>query len=174
MTTSTASSTAAISPAKTVAAVLVDFRGVNVELTTELRARFRAKGVDYKVVKNTLIKKALEGTDLADNEVVQHLKGPTAIAFSFEDPSAAAKIIKEFRSEGDDQEKLTVKCGVLDTEFLDANRVESELANLPGKDELRSTLLAQMMAPAQSLVRQLHAAGQNLAYVLDAYVRKNS
>ncbi|MGB5349518.1 MAG: 50S ribosomal protein L10 [Polyangiales bacterium] len=164
------------------ATVLVDFRGVNVELITDLRARFRDAGVEYKVVKNNVVRKALEGSELADNdEFSAHLAGPTAIAWSFEDPSAAAKVIKNFRKEHTDilrpkdgNEKLVVKCGLLDGQVLDAQRVEKELASLPGKDEIRASLLAQLMAPMQNLVGQINAPAQNLALVLDAYRRKQA
>ena len=159
------------------ATVLVDFRGVNVELITDLRARFREAGVEYKVVKNNVVLKALEGSELGSNDDLRgHLIGPTAIAWSFEDPSAAAKIIKSFRKEHSDKlqakdqpEKLLVKCGLLEGEVLDGKRVEQELATLPGKDEIRAMLLAQLMAPMQNLVAQLNAPGQNLAYALEAY-----
>lgn len=151
------------------AVVLVDFRGVTVEQVTDLRVRFREKGVDYRVVKNTLLRKAVEGRAFAEDELFkQNLAGPTAVAWSYEDPSAAAKIIKAFRKENEENEKLSVKCGLLDDQVLNAQRVEAELALLPGKDELRATLLAQLMAPAQNLVRQLGAPGQNLAYGLEA------
>lgn len=154
---------------KSVAAVLVDFRGIDVPTITDLRARFRAAGVEYKVVKNNLVRKALEGTPLAGNGALEEqLAGPTAIAWSFEDPSLAAKIIRSFRKEGDVQERLKVKCGILDDEVMEGERVESELAALPGKDELRAQLLAQLMAPMQNLARQLQAPGQNLAYALEA------
>jgi large subunit ribosomal protein L10 len=164
------------------ATVLVDFRGVNVELITNLRSRFRDAGVEYKVVKNNVVRKALEGSELADNtEFVAHLAGPTAIAWSFEDPSAAAKVIKNFRKEftdilqpKDGDEKLLVKCGLLEGQVLDAKRVEKELATLPGKDEIRASLLAQLMAPMQNLVGQINAPAQNLALVLDAYRRKEA
>ena len=164
------------------ATVLVDFRGVNVEMITDLRARFRNAGVEYKVVKNNVIRKALEGSELADNtEFGAHLAGPTAIAWSFEDPSAAAKVIKNFRKEFNDvlqpkdgDEKLLVKCGLLEGQVLDAKRVEKELASLPGKDEIRASLLAQLMAPMQNLVGQINAPAQNLALVLDAYRRKEA
>jgi large subunit ribosomal protein L10 len=161
---------------RAMAAVLVDFRGLDVPLTTELRARFRAKGVEYKVIKNTLMRKALEGTRFEGNEtLIAHLAGPTAVAFSYEDPSSAAKIIRDFRKElkGPNEGKLAVKCGVLDAEVLDDVRVETELAALPSKDEARSMLLAQLLAPMQSLVRQLSAPAQNLAYVLDAKQRQD-
>jgi large subunit ribosomal protein L10 len=168
--------------ANATATVLVDFRGVNVELITDLRARFRDAGVEYKVVKNNVVRKALEGSELADNdEFTAHLAGPTAIAWSFEDPSAAAKVIKRFRKEHTDilqpkegNEKLVVKCGLLDGQVLDAKRVEKELASLPGKDEIRASLLAQLMAPMQTLVGQINAPAQNLALVLDAYRRKEA
>jgi large subunit ribosomal protein L10 len=164
------------------ATVLVDFRGVNVELITNLRSRFRDAGVEYKVVKNNVVRKALEGSDLADNEeFTANLAGPTAIAWSFEDPSAAAKVIKNFRKEftdvlqpKDEDEKLIIKCGLLEGQVLDAKRVEKELATLPGKDEIRASLLAQLMAPMQNLVGQINAPAQNLALVLDAYRRKEA
>jgi large subunit ribosomal protein L10 len=159
--------------AKATAAVLLDFRGVDVETLTDLRARFRAAGVEYSVVKNTLVKKALAETKLDGNTALApHLKGPTGIAFSYEDPSTAAKVIKAFRKEGEAKEKLTIKCGILDTQVFTGDRVEAELATLPGKDELRAQLLATFLAPMQSLVAQLAAPGQNLAYALDAHRRK--
>lgn len=168
--------------ANATATVLVDFRGVNVEMTTDLRARFREAGVEYKVIKNNVVRKALEGSDLADNEeFAANLVGPTAIAWSFEDPSAAAKVIKNFRKEFSDElqpkdkpEKLVVKCGLLEGQVLDAKRVEKELATLPSKDEIRASLLAQLMAPMQNLVGQINAPAQNLALVLDAYRRKEA
>jgi large subunit ribosomal protein L10 len=168
--------------ANATATVLVDFRGVNVELITDLRARFRDAGVEYKVVKNNVVRKALEGSGLADNdEFTAHLTGPTAIAWSFEDPSAAAKVIKNFRKEHTDvlqpkdgNAKLLVKCGLLEGQVLGAARVEKELASLPGKDEIRASLLAQLMAPMQNLVGQINAPAQNLALVLDAYRRKEA
>jgi large subunit ribosomal protein L10 len=164
------------------ATVLVDFRGVNVEMITNLRARFREAGVEYKVVKNNVIRKALEGSDLANNEeFTASLAGPTAIAWSFEDPSAAAKVIKNFRKEFTDvlqpkegDPKLLVKCGLLEGQVLDAKRVEKELATLPSKDEIRASLLAQLMAPMQNLVGQINAPAQNPALVLDAYRRKEA
>ena len=162
------------------ATVLVDFRGVNVELLTNLRARFREGGVQYRVLKNNVLTKALQGSEFGDYEGLKgYLRGPTALAWSFEDPSAAAKIIKNFRKEfaeelepQDQPEKIVVKCGILDGKILDAKRVEQELATLPGKEEIRASLLAQLLAPMQNLVAQINAPGQNLALVFDAYRRK--
>lgn len=149
--------------------VFVNFAGVDVSTVTELRNRFRDVGVEYRVIKNNLIRQALKGTSLGESEELDaSLVGMTGVAWSFEDPSAAAKIIKAFRKEGPVHERLEVKAGVLDREVLNASRVENELATLPGKDELRAMLLAQLQAPAQGLVRQVQAPLQNLVYALDA------
>lgn len=158
---------------RAMASVLVNFAGIDVGQITELRNRFREAGVEYRVVKNRLILKALEGKPVAsDKAFAKALKGMTGVAWSYEDPSAAAKIIKAFRKEAEENEKLVVKCGVLDNQVLDAARVETDLANLPGKDELRATLLAQLMAPMQKLVMQLNAPAQNLGFALDARRRQ--
>ncbi len=120
---------------------------------------------------------ALKGTPLEGNaELARHLEGPTGIAWSFEDPSAAAKVVKAFRKENEEHEKLTVKCGVLESTVLTGKRVESELATMPeqGRDP-RAQLLATLMAPVQSLVRMLQAPAQNLSLrACDAKTRKES
>jgi large subunit ribosomal protein L10 len=157
---------------KATTAVFLDFRGVNVEQLTNLRSEFRKAGVEYKVVKNTLVKIALKGTAFESADLNAQLKGQTGIAWSFEDPSAAAKVIKTFRSTNDANQKLNIKCGVVDAKVMPGSQVESVLATMPGKDELRAMLLATLQAPAQSLVRLLQAPGQNLAYLLDAHRRK--
>jgi large subunit ribosomal protein L10 len=158
---------------KATASVLVSFVGVDVPQITELRSRFREAGVEYKVVKNRLIKQALKGTGYEGNATLEaSLKGMTGVAWSFEDPSAAAKIIKAFRKENEENEKLEVKCGLMDSGVLSAQQVETQLASLPSKDELRASLLAQLMAPAQSLVRQILAPAQNLVYALEARRRQ--
>lgn len=149
-------------------AVFLDFSGMNVAEVSDLRAKFKEKGVEYKVCKNTLVRLAISEQPYADT-LGTTLKGMTGIAWSFEEPSAAARIVKDFRKEN---EKLVIKAGLLDGQVLDTKGVENQLASLPSKDEARSQLLAQMMAPAQSLVRQLAAPGQNFVYLLDAKQRK--
>lgn len=165
---------------KAVATVLVDYRGVTVEHITELRTQFRAAGIEYRVVKNNLVKKAIAGTDLENAEgFTSQLTGMTGIAWSYEDPSGAAKILKNFREskkdvlkKKDEPEKLSAKCAVLDGQVLEGKQVETTLASMPGKDEIRAMLLATLMAPAQSLVAQLAAPGQNFAFVMDARKRQ--
>ena len=79
---------------------------------------------------------------------------------SFEEPSAAARVLKDYVK---DNEKLQIKAGLMDGEVLDAKAVENQLATLPSKDEARATLLAQLMAPAQTFVRLINAPAQNFA-----------
>ncbi len=158
--------------AKATTAVFLDSAGVNVEQITNLRTEFRKAGVEYRVVKNTLVKIALKGTAYDNADVNAQLKGQTGIAWSFEDPAAAAKVIKSFRAANDANQKLNIKCGVVDARVMPGAQVESVLATMPGKNELRAQLLATLQAPAQNLVRLLQAPGQNLAFVLDAHRRK--
>ena len=152
---------------KMTAAVLLDFKGMTVESATKLRAQFRNAGVEYKVVKNTLVKQAIKATygDKLDGALV----GMTGIAWSYEDPSVAAKIVKAYRKE---DEKLKIKAGLIDGSILDANAVENQLATMPGKDELRASLLATLQAPLQQFVALLQAPTQNLVYVLAAKERQ--
>jgi large subunit ribosomal protein L10 len=149
---------------KMVSAVFVDFQGLDVEAVTKLRDDLRAAQVEYKVVKNTLTKLAVKDSayaaDLADT-----LVGMTAIAWSYEDPSAAAKVFKAFAKDND---KLKVKAGLLDGKVIDGDTVVNTLATMPGKDELRAMLLATLQAPSQQFVRQLQVPAQNFAYLLAA------
>jgi large subunit ribosomal protein L10 len=158
--------------ARSTSAVLLNFRGLSMSKTTELRNRFRSAGVDFRVVKNSLVKLAIKDTKLDTAALTDSLAGETAIAWSYEDPSVAAKVVKEFRKDEIIAQKLTVKCGVLENQVMAGPRVETELATLPGKDEVRAMLLAQLLAPAQKLVMQLAAPAQNFAYVLDARKRQ--
>jgi large subunit ribosomal protein L10 len=153
---------------KMTAAVLLDFKGMKVESATKLRAEFRKAGIEYKVVKNTLVKHALKGTAYSD-KLGKALTGMTGIAWSYEDPSAAAKIVKAYRKE---DEKLQIKAGLLDGQVLDSKQVEDTLATMPGKDELRAMLLATFQAPLQQFVALLQAPTQNLVYVLAAKERQ--
>jgi large subunit ribosomal protein L10 len=153
---------------KMTSAVFLDFKGMTVEEVSKLRTEFRKSGVEYRVVKNTLVKQALKdkpwGKVLSDT-----LKGMTGVAWSYEDPSAAAKVVKAFRK---DNEKLKVKAGLIEGQLLDGKAVETQLATMPGKDELRAQLLATLQAPLQSFVALLQAPAQNLVYVLSAKERE--
>jgi large subunit ribosomal protein L10 len=149
-------------------AVFLDFTGMTVEEVSKLRDKFREKGIDYKVLKNKLVEKAL-----ADQPWVSGLKpvlrGMTGVAWSFEEPSAAARVVKDFVKEN---EKLKVKAGVLEGQVLDAKQVENQLATLPSKDEARSMLLATLIAAPQRFVMLLNAPARDFVGVLAAKERK--
>ncbi len=147
-----------------VSAVFVNYQGLDVASVTELRDQLRAADVEYKVVKNTLIKLALKDNDWA-SDLGQALVGMTAVAWSFEEPGAAAKVLKEFQK---DNEALEIKAGVIDGKVIDAATVVGQLATMPGKNELRAKLLATFQAPAQQFVRQLSVPAQNFVYLLKA------
>jgi len=149
--------------------VMLDYKGINVETVTKLRAEFRKAGVEYKVAKNTLVKQALKGSKILD-ALSPHLVGMTGFAWSYEDPSAAAKVVKAFLK--DNEGKIAVRGGLIEGTVLDAKGVTDQLATMPGKDELRATLLATMQAPLAQFVRLLAAPSQNFAYLLDAKHRE--
>ncbi len=157
---------------KMTSAVFLNYKGMTVESATKLRASFRKAGVEYKVVKNTVVKQALKN-EAYSAKLDDVLTGMTGIAWSYEDPSAAAKVVKAFKkAEGEAGEKLQVKAGLLDGQVLDGASVENTLATMPGKDELRAKLLATFQAPLQQFVALLQAPAQNFVYALVAKEQK--
>lgn len=157
---------------KATSTVLLDYKGLNVENVTKLRAEFRKAGVEYKVVKNTLVRQALKESTYS-GKLDDVLVGMTGIAWSYEDPSAAAKVVRAFKREaGDAGGKLKVKAGLIEGSVLDADAVENQLALMPGKDELRAQLLATLQAPLSQLVMLLNAPAQNFVYLLSAKERE--
>ncbi len=155
---------------KMTSAVFLDFQGMTVDQVTRLRNEFRKSGVEYRVIKNTLVKQAIK--DKAYGKILDKaLAGMTGIAWSYDDPSAAAKVVKAFRK---DTDKLKIKAGLIEGQLLDAKSVEDQLATMPGKNELRAMLLAQMQAPLQQLVALLQAPAQNFAYLMAAKEKKAS
>jgi large subunit ribosomal protein L10 len=150
-------------------AVFLDFTGMTVSEVSKLRDVFRAKGVEYKVVKNKLVQKALSEHKWAAS-LTGALRGMTGVAWSFEEPSAAARAVKEFQKEN---EKLKIKAGLLEGTVLGPEAVSSQLATLPNKDEARAMLLATFNAPAQTLVRLLNVPATQMAAVLAAKQRQD-
>ena|SRR5690242_16026334 len=153
---------------KMTSAVFVDFQSMTVEEVTKLRDDLRAKGVEYKVVKNKLVRHALGGAPWL-KALEPTLKGMTGVAWSYEEPSAAAKVLKDFVKEN---EKLKIKAGLLEGQVLDAKGVENQLAALPGKNEARAMLLATLIAPAQRMVTLLNAPAGNFVRLLRAKEQK--
>jgi len=136
--------------------------GLSVEEATELRRQMRRAGAGFRVTKNRLAKRALEGTEFAS--LAPLFTGPTAVAFS-RDPVAAAKAVVSYANRN---EKLTIVGGGLAGQALDAAGVRA-LATLPSLDELRGKILGLIQAPATRLAGLLQAPGAQLARVLAAH-----
>lgn len=151
--------------AKAQSLVLTDFRGLSVEADTKLRNEFRSSGCEYRVIKNKLLGKAVAGTPMSVLDDL--LAGPTAIAYSFEDPAAPAKVAARIAKT---EEKFVIKGGYVDGKALDKQGVEA-LSNLPGRDELRATFLATLLAVPQNFLRLTTAAQQNFVLLVAARER---
>ncbi|GBG56007.1 50S ribosomal protein L10 [Sporomusaceae bacterium FL31] len=150
--------------ANTKGAVLTNYRGLTVAQDTNLRRKLREAGVEYRVVKNTMTRIAANEVGLAGLDA--HLEGPTAIAISFTDPVAPAKVISDFVKENK-LEVLEVKAGIVEGQVIDAQGVKA-LAALPPREVLIAQVLAGMQSPIVGLVNVLQGSIRNLVYALDA------
>ena len=137
-----------------VAATVVDYRGLTVAEDTALRKALREAGVQYKVFKNTLIKRAAEGTDFAQLDPV--LDGPTALAVSKDVATAAARIFAKFAKTSP---KLEFKGAVVEGKFYDAKSVQA-LAEIPSREELLGRLLGSIKSPVTNFARVLNQIAQ--------------
>lgn len=127
--------------------VVVDYRGLSVAQDTQLRKSLREEGVVYKVYKNTLLKRAFEGT--VYEELSKHLDGPTAVAFGVSDATAPARIINKAVK---DAPALEFKAGVVEGTYYDAEAIKV-VANIPSRDVLISRLLGSLQAPVANFAR---------------------
>ena len=135
--------------------VLVDYRGLTVAQDTELRKQLREAGIIYKVCKNTMMKRAFEGTDFAGLE--QYLGGPSAIAISKDDATAPARIICKFAKDAD---KLEVKAGVVEGKVYDMEGIKA-LSTIPSREELLSKLLGSIQSPIANFARVIKQIAEN-------------
>lgn len=137
--------------------VLVDYMGIDVDEVTRLRKECREAGVDYKVYKNKLVKRATEGTQF--EEINKDLVGPNAFVFSYDDATAPARVLKKFAK---DSKTLELKSGIIEGVYYDAQGIE-KIADIPSREVLISKILGSIKSP---LV--------NLAYLLKAIVDKKA
>jgi large subunit ribosomal protein L10 len=147
-------------------AILVDYRGLDVPKATELRRQIRSVKAQYRVVKNTLAKRATKGTSFASLE--QYFEGTTAVAYTGDDAVALAKALTTFMKGAP---TLKIKAAVVQGKAIQPAAV-SDLATLPGRPELYSKLLFLMQAPMQQLVTVLSATPRNLVTVLNEAAKK--
>ena len=150
------------------AAILLDYKGINVPQVTELRRELRKASSSYRVVKNTLAKRALKGTSY--EVLTAHFEGATAIAYTDSDPVGLAKTLTTFMKTAP---ALQIKAAVVQGQAIKAAEV-NDLANMPGKPELYAKLLFLLNAPATNLVRVLSAVPRDLMNVLAASEKKRA
>lgn len=147
-------------------AVITEYSGINVEQITDLRVKLRNAKVEYRVVKNTLAKKAAEGTGI--EPLKDHFVGPVGIALSYDDVVAPAKVLFDFSKT---QAKLKLKVGVLDGKLLKEADVKA-LASMPSLNTLRGKIVGVLQAPASRIVGVLAAPAGQIARVMKAKADK--
>ena len=153
---------------ESVTAVAAEYRGLSVADMTELRKEARNAGVYLRVVKNTLARRAVEGTDFECMK--DSLKGPILLAFGKDDPGAAARVIKDFAKGHDALKAISLSTG---GQLLPASDLAT-LANLPTLDQAHAILLGVMMAPMTKLARTLAEPSAMLARTLSARGEQNA
>ncbi len=147
---------------KALSAVMADYRGVSVDDMTSLRRTAREAGVEVRVIRNTLAKRAFEGTEFEC--LNDALLGPNIVAFSIEDPGSAARVFKDFAR---DVEAFEIKALSVGGKMLPAEQIDA-LAKLPTRDQAISLLMAVMMAPVTKLARTLNDVPAKVTRVVAA------
>ena len=138
-------------------AIVVDYRGLTVAEVTDLRKQLRDAGIQMSVIKNKILDRAVEGTDYED--LRSTFVGPTAVAFSDEDPIAPAKILKKF---ADDHDALEIKGGFIEKSVKTLDEI-NEYANMPGREELLSMLASALQDPMRKIARAVKAIAETIA-----------
>lgn len=152
---------------KTSAAILTDYRGLSVAELTDLRKKLRAVDAEYRVVKNTLFKRAA-ADQMPVAEIEEFLAGPTAIGFAKSDPVGAAKVLVEFVR---DHKAISLKVGVMEGKVLDTAQIEA-LSKIPSREVLISQMLGSLNSPIAGLVGTLNGILSNFVFTLQAIADK--
>jgi len=148
------------------AAVITGYAGINVEQITDLRAKLRKSQVEYRVVKNTLARRASQGTPV--ELLKDYFVGPVGIAIGYDDPIAPARVLYEFQKV---QQKLDLRIGMLDGKLIKQAEIKA-LATLPSLNALRAKIVGLLQAPASRIVGVLAAPGGQIARVVKAKADK--
>ena len=146
--------------------VVADYRGIKVPVVTTMREDFRKAGCHYRVLKNSLVKIAVKGSKLEPLSAL--MVGTTAVIWSHEVPQSPAQVALKWAK---DEPKFIIRGGYYEGQLLDPAGVDA-LAKMPGKNEIRASMLMTFLAAPQSFVAQLIAGPQNFAYLLDARKRQ--
>lgn len=139
---------------KATSVVLVDYMGINVDEATELRTKCREQGIEYKVYKNKLFKRASEGTQFEG--VSKDLAGPNAFAFSYDDPTICARVLNDFAK---NSKKFELRSGVVDGVYYEKDGIE-KIAKIPPRDELLAKLLGSIKSPISNFAYLLKAISE--------------
>jgi large subunit ribosomal protein L10 len=147
---------------KSAIVVVTDYKGLDVSAMNDLRRKLREEDIEFQVAKNTLLMRAAKDTEVA--LIQDYFKGPSAVAFSYKDPVAPAKILAQFAK---DNKKLEIKGGVLKDKVLDVNAIKA-LAKLPSREVLLGQLLSVINEVPSSFVRTIAEIPRSLLNVLTA------
>lgn len=143
-------------------AIVTEYRGLSVAQITRLRREIRQASGEYHVIKNTLVRRALENTGFGDLEKL--LEGPNGWVFAYDDPVVLSKALIKF---ADDNDKLRIKGGVFEGKFMDTAGVKI-LSQMPSKPEIQARLLAMINAPATQLVRLIQEPGARVVRLMES------
>jgi large subunit ribosomal protein L10 len=142
--------------------IVTDFKGLDVGTLTELRRKLREANIEYQVIKNTMLRRASEGTGV--EPIKDQFKGPSAIAISYDDPVAPAKVLTEFAKTNN---KLEIKIGVMNGKVISVDGIKA-LSSLPSREALLAQVLSAMIAVPTSFVRALNDVPRRMVTVLQA------
>ena len=142
--------------------IVTDYKGLDVTTINDLRRKLREENIEYQVVKNTLLTRAAAETDV--DLIKDHFKGPSAVALSYDDPVAPAKVLTSFAKE---HEALEIKVGVMNGKVLEIGQIKA-LSSLPSREELLAKFLATLNAVPSSFVRTLNEIPKKFVLVLSA------